>query len=253
MEAAFEPKKTMHIFDHLRELRKRLVISLVAFAVFTILAFTIYDHIVTLFTQFYTNLSDTDTSGLYVTSIIEGMTTKLKISAIAGLTLSAPLHLYNLIAFVFPALEKKEKRWVSVALVASFLLIVLSTYLSYFKILPISINFLTDDGFIPSDVGLLLNYNTNLFYAMYFVFWSMIAFQLPILFVVLMAMGLIKRKKALKASRFVIVVIFVLASIVTPPDVVSQIGLGLPLVILYYLSILFAKIFGIGGEEACSD
>ncbi len=128
----------------------------------------------------------------------------------------------------------------------SFILMIMSTYLSYFKILPVSISFLTNSNFIPSDVGLLLNYDSNLFYVLYFVFWSMIAFQTPIVFVLLMAFNVIKRKTALTLSRYIIVGIFVLSAVVTPPDVVSQVGLALPLVVLFFIALLIAKIFKFG-------
>jgi sec-independent protein translocase protein TatC len=237
--------KYMHIFQHLRELRKRLIISLIAFSIFFVLSFFIYDYIVDLFIKFYSSSSLGDNK-LFVNSIVEGMTTQIKVALITGLILSIPIHLYNIIAFTFPGLEPKEKRYIIIALVCSFILIILSIYLSYFKILPISIEFLTNGGFIPDDVGLLLNYKTNLFYALYFVFCSIIAFQSPIIFVMLMAFNIIKRKDALKFSRYIIVVIFVVSAIVTPPDVVSQVGLALPLVILYFLAILVAKIFKFG-------
>jgi sec-independent protein translocase protein TatC len=237
--------KYMHIFQHLRELRKRLIISLITFSIFFILAFFIYDYIVDLFIKFYSSSSLGDNK-LFVNSIVEGMTTQIKVALITGLILSIPMHLYNIIAFTFPGLEAKEKRYIIIALVCSFILIILSIYLSYFKILPISIEFLTNGGFIPDDVGLLLNYKTNLFYALYFVFCSIIAFQSPIIFVMLMAFNIIKRKDALKFSRYIVVVIFIISAIVTPPDVVSQVGLALPLVILYFLAILVAKIFKFG-------
>lgn len=246
MDTTASQDKQMHIFEHLRELRKRLVVSLIAFLIAVIFAFLIYDTIADLFIQFYSASIEGDGSSLFVNSVVEGITTKFKIALVIGLTFSMPMHLYNIIAFIFPALEKKEKRTITISLIFSFLLIILSVYLSYFKILPVSIKFLTTSGFIPTDVGLLLNYNTNLFYALYFVFWSVIAFQTPLIFVLLMAFNLVKRKAALKASRYIIVIIFVMAAIVTPPDVVSQVGLALPLVILFFFALLIAKIFKFG-------
>lgn len=238
--------KYMHIFEHLRELRKRLITSLIVFGIFIILAFTVHDYITDLFIKFYSSIPGTGENKLFVNSVIEGMTTKVKISVIMGLIFSFPLHLYNIVAFIFPALNSKEKRYLSIALTSSFILIIFSIYLSYFKILPVSIKFLTDGGFIPNDVGLLLNYNKNLFYALYFVLCSIIAFQSPIVFVLLMACNILKRKTALKLSRYIVVAIFTVSAIVTPPDVISQIGLALPLVVLYFLAILVAKIFKFG-------
>ena len=246
MTRDIDSDKYMHVLEHIRELRKRLIISLIIFGFFVVVAFIIHNHIANLFIKFYSSVPGNGENKLFVNSIVEGMTTKIKVSLIMGLVFSIPIHLYNIVAFIFPALEVKEKRYLAVALISSFLLIILSTYLSYFKILPISINFLTKGGFIPSDVGLLLNYNKNLFYALYFVFCSIIAFQSPIIFVLLMAFNILKRKSALKMSRYIIVAIFIISAIVTPPDVVSQVGLALPLVILYFLAILVAKIFKFG-------
>lgn len=236
----------MHVFEHLRELRKRVIISVIIFGIFVIIAFALHNYIANLFIKFYSSVPGNGENKLFVNSIVEGMTTKIKISIIAGLVFSLPFHLYNVVAFIFPALEVKEKRYLIVALASSFVLVILSTYLSYFEILPVSIKFLTRGGFIPSDVGLLLNYNKNLFYALYFVFCSIIAFQSPIIFVLLMAFNILKRKTALKMSRYIVVAIFIISAIVTPPDVVSQVGLALPLVILYFLAILVAKIFKFG-------
>ncbi|WP_321329852.1 twin-arginine translocase subunit TatC [uncultured Ilyobacter sp.] len=246
MEANAASDKYMHIFEHLKELRKKLIISVISFAIFVVVAFAIHNQIVDLFIKFYSSIPSGGENKLFVNSIVEGMTTKIKISLIMGLILSMPLHLYNIVAFIFPALNKKEKMCLAAALICSFVLVIVSIYLSYFKILPISIKFLTDSDFIPQDVGLLLNYNTNLFYALYFVFWSIIGFQSPIVFVLLMAFNIVKRKTALAASRYIIVFIFIISAVVTPPDVVSQVGLALPLVILYFLAILVAKIFKFG-------
>jgi sec-independent protein translocase protein TatC len=246
MKTDVSSDKYMHIFEHLRELRKKIIVSLVSFVIFSIMAFFIYDYIVDLFIKFYSSVSSGTDNKLFVNSIIEGMTTKFKISLIMGVIFSIPIHLYNIISFIFPGLKTKEKKYISLSLISSFILIILSIYLSYFKILPISIKFLVNGGFIPDNVGLLLNYNTNLFYTLYFIFWFIIAFQSPIVFVLLMAFNIIKRKDAFKLSRYVIVFIFAISAILTPPDVVSQVGLALPLVILYFISILVAKICKFG-------
>ena len=238
--------KYIHVFEHLKELRKRVIISSIIFVIFVIISFIIHDYIASLFIKFFSSVPSNGENKLFINSIVEGITTKIKVSLIAGLILSLPIHLYNIVAFIFPALEIKEKRYLIGALVSSFILVVLSAYLSYFKILPVSIKFLTMGGFVPSDVGLLLNYNKNLFYALYFVFCSILAFQSPIILVLLMAFNILKRKTAIKISRYIIVSIFIISAIVTPPDVISQVGLALPLVVLYFVAIFVAKIFKFG-------
>ena len=80
------------------------------------------------------------------------------------------------------------------------------------------------------------------------VYWFLIVFQIPILIVILMMTGILTRRTLLKASRFAIVAIFILSAIVTPPDIVSQIGIAFPMVGMFFLSILVAKIFRFGDD-----
>ena len=112
--------------------------------------------------------------------------------------------------------------------------------------MPLAIGFLTNPYFVPKGVGYLLNYQTNIFYVFSFILWSVIALQLPLVMELLLMMGILKRKAVFKASRYVIVAIFVLAAIITPPDFISQLGVAVPLTVLYFLALLIAKIFKFG-------
>ncbi len=93
---------------------------------------------------------------------------------------------------------------------------------------------------------MLLNYGKNIFYVFRFLLVTMILFQIPIILELLLAMNMVNRRAVLKASRFVIVGIFALAAILTPPDFVSQIGVALPLIAFFFLTILIAKLFKFG-------
>ena len=132
------------------------------------------------------------------------------------------------------------------AILSSAVLIAGSFYLSYFKIIPFSIGFLMTVGFIPNDVGVLLNFNQNIFYIVQFIVISMVLFQLPIILEMLLALNLISRKKLLASSRFIIIGILVLSALVTPPDFISQVSISVPLIILFFLTIGIAKIFNWG-------
>ena len=95
---------------------------------------------------------------------------------------------------------------------------------------------------------MLLNYGQNIFYIFQYLLVSLVLFQLPILLEILLIVNIIKRKTLLKASRYMIVFIFILAAILTPPDFMSQVTLALPLIVLYFLTIFIAKIFKFGEE-----
>ncbi len=237
------PDKEMTILDHIAELRNRFFVSLICFVVATIVALVFYKNIIDLFTVQFESIKSGLGMKLFANSIAEGFIVQLKTAAIFGVILSLPVHLINIIQFVFPGIDKKYRRIIVVGLIISFFLAALGAYLAYFRIIPFSINFLTNSVFIPKDVGLLLNYQQSIGYVLSFLLWAIITFQAPLILEILLALNVIKRKSVFKASRFVIVGIVVLAAIITPSvDPVSQLSIAAPLVVLYFLAILVAKI-----------
>lgn len=239
---------SMTTLEHLTELRNRIIVSLIAALIGSIVAFVFFEPTVAFLMEPFRTIDAfrTPSQQLFVTTLFEGYVTKIKISVLAGTILTFPIHLYNAIRFTFPALDKKEKTVVVISLITSFLLIILSFFYSYYKIIPISVRFLTSDHFIPIEVGMLLNYDQNIFYILQFIFVSLIIFQVPILLEVLLIMRVVARKTLLKASRYVIVAVFVLSALLTPPDFISQVSLSVPLIVLYFLTIFVAWIFKFG-------
>jgi sec-independent protein translocase protein TatC len=239
--------REMSFLEHIRELRKRLIVSIIAWIVCSIISYLFFDIIISvLYKPFETIHSSFNDSNLYVTSLFEGFLIRFKISLISGIIVSLPVHLYNSIKFIFPGLKKKEKKVIVISLLSSFLLIGASIYYTYFQIIPFSIEFLMGNNFIPRNTGILLNYGENIFYIFQFLLVSLLLFQVPILLELLMIMNLVQRKTLFRASRVVIVLILVLAAFLTPPDVGTQVAIALPLIVLYFLTILIAKIFRFG-------
>ncbi len=243
------PAREMTLLEHIAELRVRIISSVAAIALCTIPAFIFYDQIVAILFRPFEHIQGAPAGPkLFMTTLAEGFVAKIRISLLAGIILSIPVHLYNTIRFVFPALKTAEKRVVVAALFSSFVLIVASVYYSYFSIVPISAWFLTGSGFIPPNVGLILGYEKNIFFALQLMLASLIVFQVPVVLEILLYMHVVTRGALLRSTRFVIVAVFVVAAVITPPDVVSQLAVAIPLMILYFLTILVAKIFGFGGE-----
>lgn len=234
------------VVDHLRELRNRVIVSAAAVLVAAVVCFVLYDWIFSFFFQPFSELEETFGNTLFINSIFEGFAVKLRLSIISGAVLSFPVHIYNLLRFVLPGLLKRERRIVGFTLCASFLLVLFSFYYGYFYIVPISVRFLTGMGFIPSRVGILLNYSTNIFYVLQFLLLTLLLFQVPIVLEILMIMNVIKRRALLKASRYVVLCIFMVAAVFTPPDFISQLAVALPLIVLFFVTILIARIFRFG-------
>lgn len=242
------PDKVMPLIEHIRELRDRILVSLIAFLACAAAAFAFSDRIIGIFTRQFASVSSVVESKLVVTTIVEGFSAQLKVAVYAGFVLSSPIHLFNLLRFVFPALDKRRRRMILWVLFASLLLIVFGAYLAYFKIVPLAIGFLTNPYFVPEGVGYLLDYQTNVFYVFSFILWSLLALQLPLVMEILLMMNVLKRKAVFRASRYIIVAIFILSAVITPPDFISQLGVAVPLTVFYFVGLLIAKIFKFGEE-----
>lgn len=237
------------IFDHLRELRSRIIYSLLAVTATTILAYWRYDDLIALLYQPFAILESEGGHALYATSLFEGFVVRVKISILAGVLLAVPFLLYHTIKFILPALKIRERQFVAGALAAGGALAVGGALYGYYWIVPLCIKFMTAAEFIPRRVGLLLNFELNIFYVLQFLLIVVLVFQLPVVLTTLLSMNLLSRRGMLKYGRHVVVLLFIVAAVITPPDIVSQLAVALPLTALYYLSILLAAIFGWGKGE----
>lgn len=235
------------ILEHLIELRRRVIFSLGALMVGTALAFAFHEPIIAFLREPFTRIPEETFGGqLFVHSVTEGFLVRIRVALLAGAIIALPCIVYNILRFVFPGLYANERRTIGLAIAGSTVLAVGGFLYSYTQLLPISLRFLTSSGFIPGDVGVLLSYRMSLGFVLQVLLISVLLFQLPVIVVVLMKLDLLPRESALKATPYVIVVLVVISSILTPPDVISQIGLALPLAVLYFLAILVGKIFRLG-------
>ena len=236
---------------HIRELRNVFLVSIIALVVCSAVAFYFFDPVINFLYEPFSTMEGLETSDtLFVNFLFEGFLTKLKISVMAGLTLAAPVIIFMIVRFSLPALRRKEKNVLFGALVCGALLVLVGFYYGYYYILPLTVKFFTSSGFLPENVGFMLNYQKNVLYIFRFILMIMLSFQFPILLEVLLILNVFSRKALFRASRFVIVLVFIAAAIITPPDFISQCIISTPLIILYFCAILVAKIFRFGeGEE----
>jgi sec-independent protein translocase protein TatC len=160
---------------------------------------------------------------------------------------SLPFHLVNIAQFLFPAFPPKSRKIIATGIIGSFFLALFGAFVAYFQIIPFSIRFFAGSLYIPEDVGVMLNYQKSISYILMFILWAVITFQTPLVLMILLALNILKRSAVLRSSRYVIIIIFVIAAMVTPSvDPVSQCAIALPLIILYFAVILVAKIFKLG-------
>jgi len=236
----------MPILEHIRELRNILITSLIAYVLACILAFTFAQQIIRLFTEPFVTVTSMVETTLVVSSIVEGFVAQIRMTFIAGFIISLPVHIFGIIRFIFPALSPREKRILLSFLIVSLIIIVAGSYFVYFMLVPLVVTFLTNEFFVPASVGFLLNYQANIFYLLTFILAAVMALQTPLIMEILLILNIVKRRQVWKAIRYIIVGIFILSALVTPPDLISLFGVALPLIAFFFLALLVAKIFKFG-------
>ena len=224
----------MTFLEHLEELRWRLLKTVLAILAGTILSFVFHKPLVTWL------LKPAEGIELIFTAPAEYFMVTLRVAFFAGLYLSLPVLLYQVIAFVAPGLTPAERRWTLPMLVSAFLLFTAGALFSYFFLLPVAIKFLV--GFAPEGISALLSIGNYLSFAASLVFASGLSFELPLVMFFLSLMGLVTSAKLKDFRRYFIIVALVIAAVVTPsPDVFTQGILAIALMGLYEFGILLVK------------
>jgi sec-independent protein translocase protein TatC len=179
---------------------------------------------------------------LIFTSVAEAFFTYMKVAFIAGLILASPFVLYQIWAFVAPGLYQKEKRYVVPFVLGGSLFFAMGVLFGYFVAIPIGFRFLL--GYATDFIKPMPSMKEYLSFSIKFLLAFGLVFEFPVVLVLLSRIGVIDAKMLARQRKYAILLIFVFAAVMTPPDIVSQVLMALPLMGLYELSILLSKIFG---------
>jgi sec-independent protein translocase protein TatC len=234
------------LLEHIKEFRNRVLYCGISVILLAIFAYVYYDTFYHLLSQPFVNSSPKIEQQFYIKSVLEGVVIKFKFSILFGIILSIPVFVFHALRFLMPGLKRREKKILILSLISSFILSVFSFIYSYFILLPVSLKFLLSSHFIPDNVGILLTYSENIFFAFNIMAYLAVLFQFPIILILLMTFNIMSRKTLFSNSRYMIVAIFIISAILTPPDVISQLLLAGPLIVLYFIVILISKIFKLG-------
>lgn len=233
----------MPLLDHLIELRQRLLWSLVAFAVAFIGCFVFAEEIFAILAQPLLAAFDGSDGKLIYTKLYEALFVELKVALFAAFFVSFPVIANQLWQFVAPGLYNNEKRAFLPFLLATPVLFSAGAALAYFVVMPLMFSFLLeyegDRGGL--ELQALPGIGDYLAFVMQIILAFGIAFLLPVLLLLLNRAGLVSREQLAKLRRYMIVGSFAVAAIMTPPDVVSMLFLGLPLIALYEGSMLIMR------------
>lgn len=230
---------------HFNELRKRILYCFLFFIVACVLAsFFRIDILNILLRPLAKAMSETDaTNRLIYTGVAEGFITALKVCLMGGVILSLPFFGFQLYAFVKPALFPHERQAIYAFLLVAPLLFIIGILFAYFLVLPMAyvffLDFQTMHTLLPIQLEAKVSEYLSLIQSLLMAFG--IAFEMPLVLVLMGKAGLITASALMKFRRYAIILIFIVAAILTPPDIISQICLALPLLVLYELSICLLK------------
>ena len=240
-------KNEIGFISHLTELRQRLINSLIFLALLFVICYFFSEHIYGFLVEPYANAVKDDgiERRLIFTALQETFLTYLKVSFFTAFFVTCPFILMQIWKFIAPGLYKHEKNAILPYLVLTPILFFLGGILVYYLIMPLAIKFFLsfESSGLSTNLPIQLEAKVNeyLSLVMKLIFAFGISFQLPVVLSLLARIGIVDSEFLKKRRKYVVVIIFTAAALLTPPDPITQIGLAIPLLILYELSIFSVK------------
>lgn len=238
-----------NFIHHLVELRKRLIFSILGILIIflCLLPFSnqIYQILANPLGKFLPGHAE-----LIATDITSPFFIPMKLTALLAFVISLPHTLFQIWQFIAPGLYHGERRLIASVIISSFILFILGVVFCYFLVLPAIFHFVgqfkAPEITMLTDISNYLNFVLSLF----IVFG--LAFEMPVIVFIIIRFGILSIDKARKIRSYMFVGCFIIAAIVTPPDILSQTMLALPLYLLYELGIIAAQIFKVPSAELTS-
>ena len=233
--------------SHFIELRSRLLNSLIFIFVIFIISYVFAEHLYNFLVEPYSK-AVRDEGGQrrpIFTALHETFITYIKVAFFSAIFIGSPVLLIQIYKFIAPGLYKNEKQALLPYLISTPILFLLGGLLVYYLVMPLAIKFFLSFETLGSNTTLPIQLeakvNEYLSLIMRLIFAFGISFQLPILLNLLARIGVVNSNYLKTRRRYVIVIIFAIAAILTPPDPITQVGLAIPLLLLYELSIFTVK------------
>ena len=241
-------EKESGFISHLAELRSRLIYSFIFLSIFFIFSYFFAEYLYGFLVEPYAQAVKDDGTErrLIFTALQETFLTYLKVAFFASFFVTSPFFLIQIWKFIAPGLYDHEKSAIMPYLILTPILFFLGGALVYYLIMPLAIKFFLsfESTGLSTNLPIQLEAKVNeyLSLVMKLIFAFGLSFQLPVVLSLLARIGVIDSKFLKKRRKYVVVIIFAAAAILTPPDPITQIGLAIPLLILYELSIFSVSL-----------
>lgn len=233
--------KKIPFTGHLEELRRRLIVCFVAVGIGFVLSYGFKEKLFQILTRPLIGVMETGDK-LIFTGLPEAFFTYLKVAFLSGIILATPIIFYEFWMFVAPGLYDKEKRLMLPIVFLSTLFFLGGSFFGYFIVFPYGFKFFL--GFASEIIRPLPSMREYLSFASKLLLAFGVVFELPLIITFLAKLGIVSVSFLKKNRKYAVLLFFVGAAILTPPDVVTQIMMALPLMLLYEISIVGARIFG---------
>ncbi len=228
--------------EHLEELRRRLLICVAAVAIGFLVAYGFSEQIF-LFLSHPLIQSLPEGSSFIFTGVTEAFFTYMKLAFFAGIFAASPVIIYQVWAFVAPGLYDREKRGILPFVVLAVVFFIGGTAFAYFVVFPSAFKFFMT--YNTHYVKIMPSIGEYLSFSCLFLLGFGLVFELPVFIVCLARLGIINHAQLSKNRKYVIILIFVISAILTPtPDAITQSLMAAPLLVLYEISIVVARMFG---------
>lgn len=230
--------------EHLLEIKRRFLVVFAFFITAFILCYSFREEIFELFLTPLVDISGKEGRRIIYTGLAEAFFSYIKLSIFSSFCIIIPIICYQVYSFIAPGILENEKKLVILILSFSPILFYIGSFFVFYFVMPRAWEFFLsyENGTINIPLVLEARISEYLDLIIQFTFAFGMAFQLPVVMVILGAMRLVGSDSLRRKRRISIVIIFIVAAIFTPPDVISQIALAIPLLLLYEVSIVLCKL-----------
>lgn len=225
---------------HLKELRNRLIISFSAIGIGFLISYALAERIFVILAAPLLKAMGPGNKLVY-TSLPDAFISYFKISLAIGVFFAFPVIVHQIWKFVSPGLDNNERKYTSIFIGSSIFLFFGGALFGYFVILPLALKFLL--GFATPAMKPLITINSYLFFASKALLAFGLAFEIPFLVIFLAKLNILTYEQLQARRKYYILVVFIIAAILTPPDIISQVMLAIPLIILYEIGVLGTRLF----------